>query len=438
MTGPTVIERLSPDRDVPIAAVPGMTVFSPGRRAAMLAVLFLISTSSYLDRMIMAVALEPIKREFHASDTLLGALSGFFFAIFYGTLAVPVALWADRGDRRFIVTAALSVWSLMTAFCGLASGLWHLVLARIGVGAGESGAMAPAQSLIGDVFPPGQRGRAISIFMLSLTAGNFLGLAGGGWITQVFGWRSMFLIAGISGIVLVPVAWLVLREPRAIATVSQSRATFGTTARILWDKRSYRLTTAAVVMFFIVSYGPLAFTVPFLIRVHNLSVGEAGGLFGALTAVAGLVGNLASGALSDRLIRRDTRWGLWLPAAILPILFFCYLTAFLATSLSHATIGLFLGGMLFAAAFPPIYSSLHAVCGSERRTTAFALALSAANLLGLSIGPVGVGLLSDFFAPSFGVGNGLRYAQAILVMLCVPTSLLLLRGSAFMMRDVEA
>lgn len=412
-------------------------LFTPRQRASMLFVLFLVSTSSYLDRNMLGVALEPIKTEFQVSDSMLGLLSGLSFAFLYATLGIPVARWADRGDRKVIIAAALSVWSGMTVLCGLALNFWQLVLARIGVGAGEAGAMAPAQSLLADYFPPSQRARAIAFFMLSTTAGNFLALSAGGWLTQTFGWRAMFLAAGLPGLLLAPLVYFTLKEPRSGTPARTSAEAFSATVATLGRKRSYVLAVAGLALYFAVAYGPMSFVVPFMMRVHGMSVGEAGTIYGLCTALGGLIGSLLGGVVTDRLAARDVRWLCWVPAVgVLGICAF-YQTAFLAPS-PIVMIGLlFCGFIVSAAAYPPMYTLLHAICGSARRVMAVAVALFVANLFGIGLGPVAVGVVSDHFGRAMGAGDGLRIALIVITGALVPASLLFIAASTRVKSDLE-
>ncbi len=412
--------------------------YSPRRRAFMLFVLFLVSTSSYLDRNMLSVALEPIKAEFHTSDSMLGLLSGASFALLYVTLGIPVARWADRGDRKLIITGALAIWSAMTVVCGLTASFLQLVLARIGVGAGEAGAMAPAQSLLADYFPPRQRGRAISFFMLSVTAGNFLGLSGGGWLSQAFGWRVMFLAVGAPGLLLAPLVFTALKEPRVSAPPVARTETLGATLRALWAKPAYVMAVAAMALFFGVAYGPLAFVVPFMIRVHGLKVGEAGAAYGLCTAVGGLAGSLIGGLLTDRLSALDLRWLAWIPAMGVAAICALYQCAFLTPS-PAAMIGLlFFGSVATGAAYPPMYALLHAVCGSARRVVAIAAALFVANLVGFGLGPLSVGLVSDLVARTLGGAAGLTAALVLVSAALIPAGLLFVGAAARVRADLEA
>lgn len=411
--------------------------FSPRRRAVLLFMLFLVSTSSYLDRNMIGVALQPIKTEFHTSDTMLGLLSGASFAVFYVTLGIPVARWADRGDRRIIIAGALAIWSAMTAICGVTASFWQIVLTRIGVGAGEAGAMAPAQSLLADYFPPGQRARAISYFMMSVTAGNFLGLAGGGWLTQSFGWRAMFVAVGLPGLLLAPLVFFTLTEPRISAPARPSAEPLKETIKALGDKASYVLAVIAMALFFAVAYGPLSFIVPFMIRVHGLPIGRAATVYGLCTAIGGVIGNLLGGVLTDRLAANDVRWLCWTPAIGVVAVCGLYQAAFIVAPPAGMIALLFCGSLISAAAYPPMYSLVHAVCGSKRRVMAVAVALFVGNLIGIGLGPVMVGAVSDLLGRTLGSANGLRYALVIVSSALIPAGLLFLGASRRIGADLE-
>jgi predicted MFS family arabinose efflux permease len=195
-------------------------LYTRGRRKGFLFVLFLVGASSYVDKNIIGVLLEQIKAEFHVSDAMLGLLSGISFALFYATFGIPVARWADRGDRKRVITIALLIWSAMTALCGLASTFWQLVLARFGVGAGEAGAMPPAHSLLADYYPPTERAGAIGVFMMCSPVGYAIGLVLGGFIAQHYGWRTAFISVGLFGVLIAPLTWFVLQEPRHLPQFS--------------------------------------------------------------------------------------------------------------------------------------------------------------------------------------------------------------------------
>ena len=188
-------------------------VITPEYRRYALFVLFLVLTSSHVDRQILAILLEPIKHELVLSDTQLGFLSGIAFAIFYATLGIPIAMWADRSNRRNIITLALTMWSGMTVLCGLAANFWQLALARIGVGVGEAGSSPPSHSIIADMYAPTERATAMGIFSLGINCGLLIGFSVGGWISQWYGWRAAFWVVGAPGLMLALLVRYSLREP---------------------------------------------------------------------------------------------------------------------------------------------------------------------------------------------------------------------------------
>lgn len=415
-------------------------LYSDRQRTVFLLVLFLISTSNYVDRNIIGVLLEPIKAEFGVSDTMLGLLSGLSFAIFYATLGLPIASWADRGDRRLIITISIGVWSLMTALCGLAQNFWQLALVRVGVGAGEAGAIPPAQSLLAEYFATERRAKALGIFMMSGTAGAVIALAAGGWIAQNLGWRAAFIIVGLPGLVLAIAAGVVLKEPRrlpGLARAQERPESMLAAIRTLLAKPAYLNILAAMVLYFLVAYGALVFSISLMIRAHGLSVAQAGGLFGLVSAVSAIVGSIAGGAIADRLAARDIRWLARLPAwglvAALPF----YELAFMAPNAPAMAAAFLLGGVLLTGAVPPMFAALHIVCGSRRRAMAVAVAFFFANLLGLGLGPLIAGSLSDALARGFGATEGLRYSMMTVMLFFLPTSLFMLRAAKRMVKDAE-
>lgn len=410
------------------------------RRGLYLFVLFLVGTSNYLDRNIIGVLLEPIKAEFGASDAMLGLLSGLSFALFYATLGLPVARWADRGDRKLIITLSLAVWSLMTVLCGVAQNFWQLALARVGVGAGEAGAIPPAQSLLVDYFPPERRNKAIGIFLMCSVAGYVLGLSGGGYIAQHYGWRAALLAAGAPGLLLAALAYFVLDEPRhdpAFAARSKVQESMGTALRVLLAKRSFVLVLGALTLYFLMAFGALVFSVPFMIRAHGVTVAQAGAAFGIASAIGGVIGNLAGGAFADRMVAKDPRWCCWLPGIVLIAVWPLYEIAFLASSFWLLLGLLLVAGSGLVAAVPSMFSAMHFVCGSPRRATSVALAFFFANLIGLGLGPIITGALSDRLAPTMGAGDGLRTAMMIVVCVFLPCGWLMLRAARHLRGDME-
>ena len=194
-----------------------------------LAMLTTVYIVNFVDRQILSILLSDIKAAFDVSDTYLGFLSGISFALFYATLGIPIAMWADRGNRRNIITLALTVFSVMTALCGFAANFVQLALARIGVGVGEAGASPPSHSIIADLFPPKERATAMGIFAVGVNIGIMIGFFAGGWIRDVYGWRIAFMAVGAPGLVVALFVRIFLKEPvRGASDKSQDRRFRGT------------------------------------------------------------------------------------------------------------------------------------------------------------------------------------------------------------------
>lgn len=403
--------------------------------------LFFVGTSNYVDKNVIGVLLEPIKAQFHVSDTMLGLLSGIAFALFYATLGLPVARWADRGNRKLIMTFSLTAWSVMTVLCGFASTFWQLAAARFGVGAGEAGAIPPAQSLLADYYPPTQRARAIGVFMMSATVGYVVALVLGGWITANYGWRATFVTIGLLGLALAPLTHLILKEPRHVpgfAAQSAGSESALRAIRVLLSKPAYRNILFGMVGYFVMAYGAMVFIVSLMIRVHGLDVAQAGMTFGVISAVGAIAGNLGGGVLADRLAARDVRWLARLAGWGMIVAMPLYELSFAAPTMLVMAPVLTLSTILMWGVVPPMFSALHAVCGSKRRAIAVALAFFFANLIGLGLGPLAAGSLSDTFAITHGTAQGLRYALMIVMLVFVPAGWFMLRAARHISADAEA
>lgn len=418
---------------------PPWALYTGRQRWGYLAVLFLVSMSLFYDRNVLAVLLEPIKQEFQVSDANLGLLSGFAFTLFYACFGLPFARWADRGHRPTIVTVALVAWSVMTVFCGVAQTFWQLVLARVGVGAGEAGAQPTAQSLIADYFPPERRASALAIFIAAGAGGSALGFGVGGYLASEYGWRTAFLAGGVPGLLLGLLTYFGLAEPRrqlGFPAQSVQRESFRETLAQLRAKRSFLYALCGFVLYFFVAYGAMLFVPSYLIRVLGVPIAQAGVAFGAAMAAANLVGTLAGGWLGDRLARHDVRRLAWLSATTCALSAPLFAVAFCINDFPMVIALIFVAGVLLAAGVPSAFAALHAICGNRRRATTIAIVSFAFTLLGSGFGPLVTGVLSDAFSVGYGTA-GLRYA------LLAATSVLFLAGAAFylfgraMPRDLE-
>lgn len=415
-------------------------LFSPARRWSMLAVLFLVSTVSNIDRQIMTVAIEPIKAEFQATDTEMGLLTGIAFALFYASLGLPIARWADRGNRKLIIAVSIAFWSVMTAICGLAQNFTQMFFARLAVGGGEAGALPTSQSLIADYFPPAVRGRALGVFIMAGVVGYAAALIGGAQIADQFGWRAMFVTFGVSSLLIVIVVALVLREPRRMVRQVANPAgdeKLGPSIAALLRKPSFRWQLAGGVSYGVVSYGALIFILSHLIRSFELPLARAGTVSGSISAITAIAGALAGGYLTDWAGRRSPAAVPLVTGLLMIFALPAYVIALLTHDLTTFVIASLIGGGLLFSAGPPMFAGIHIVCGSRRRAMAIALLYFMMNSIGLGGGPALTGILSDSFAEQYGSAMGLRIAMVISFAALLPGAAFFMLACRRMKADAE-
>lgn len=372
-------------------------------RYFVLAVLTLIYALNFVDRQLLVILQEQIKVELDLSDTQLGLLSGFAFALFYVSCGIPIARWADRGVRRNIIALALTVWSGMTAVSGLAQSYLHLLLARIGVGVGEAGGSPPAHSMISDIFEEKERATALSIYSIGIYIGILTGFALGGFIAETFGWRTAFLVVGLPGILAAAFLRLAVREPsrgwseKREAEAGDAPPLFHV-MRFLWSRRTFRNLALAGSLQATVIYGVGNWLPSFFLRTHSIGLAELG-LWMALTSgLGGGAGSFFGGWLADRLGQRDRRWYVW-GSAMLVFLISPVLLVMLTTD--SLTLALTLTGafhFLSASYLGPALAVSHGLVGLRMRALTSAVFFFFINLIGLGLGPLIVGALSDWFA----------------------------------------
>ena len=388
-----------------------------GYRKYVLTLLMVVYVFNFIDRQILVILQESIKADMGLSDSQLALLSGFSFAIFYVTCGIPIARWADRANRVNIVAASLAVWSLMTALCGMVSGFTQLLMARIGVGIGEAGASPPSHSIISDYFPFENRGRALSIYSMGIYIGILIGFLAGGWINEFFGWRVAFLVVGLPGVLLAVVVRITLREPiRGMsdsAPVSDSgQLPLFSAVRQLWALRSFRYASLGAAFNAFVGYGGLNFMPSFVIRLHQMPVGQVGTYLALIVGFGGAIGAYAGGQISDRLGHRDARWYYWVPgvgtllaAILMPIVV-------LTDSLNLLWTVFFVNNVSLALFLAPTIAMAHNLVGPKRRALASAMIYFVLNIIGLGLGPLTVGIISDLLMPTVGA-ESLRWAMLI-------------------------
>lgn len=404
-------------RDIPQVVESARRV-GPSTPAYVLAVLTVVSFFNYLDRMVIAILVEPIKAELHLSDTQMGLVTGFAFAMVYATFGVPLARLADRRSRVTVMSVCLAVWSAMTALTGLVSSFTQLFVARMAVGIGEAGCGPAAHSLLGDLFPRERRAFAISVFQAGGTIGQSVGLALAAVVAQALGWRATLAVVGLLGIPLALLLFFTVREPpRGPDHSRASSESILVTLKALSPRRPLRQLAVGITLSALASTGMLQWLPAFFMRSHGLSLVEVGGYVGAAKGAASVLGTVFGGFILIRLGRRDARWELWWP-----MLVFAISPAFTLASLMtpewQVALGLQMAGAFISASGAGVMlSAAQTYVEPHRRATALAVLMLLSALLGLGVGPVAVGALSDVLTPRWGA-ESLRYA--LMVIACVP------------------
>lgn len=386
-----------------------------------LGVLVLVYTSSHVDRQIMGILLEPIKVELGASDTQMGFLVGLTFAIFYATLGMPIAMLADRSNRRNIITAATTIWSFMTVICAYVGSYTQLALARIGVGVGEAGSSPPSHSMISDFFPSKQRATAMGIYALGINIGLLIAYLGGGWMSEHWGWRTTFIVVGLPGLFIALLVRLTVVEPSRGASeeagsVAGTAPPFREVARTLWRTPAARHAVFGSALAGFVGYGMTLWLPAFFVRSHGLSQTETGLTLALMSGIVGGLGTFTAGRLADSLSKRDPRWLAWVVAVgkggLVPFLVAFFLITDFTSALIVYLIPAFFGGFYLA----PTFAMIQGLVPVRMRSVAAAILLFLLNIIGMGLGPQGVGVLSDYFEPSYG-RESLRYS--LMVFSCI-------------------
>lgn len=418
----------------------------------LLSVLLVLLAFNYVDRLALGLALQNIKGDLGLSDTQLGFLTGVAFALFYAVMGIPIARWADRGNRVAIIALTVGLWGVMVALCGMAGSFAQLLLIRIGVAVGEAGFMPPANSLIPDYFSRAERPRAVAIYMVGGCLGVAIAYFVAGWLNELYGWRAMFLMLGLPGLPLAALVWFTLREPRQVKPTpdSSSAINLNTAAagrsewfslkevcRTLWVKKTFRhlLFTFAVTCF--LGYGIAQWLPAFFVRSYGLKTGELGTWLAVLYGFGGMLGTYTGGALASRFARDDER--LQLRAAAIVVAVFGLLPSLIYISHSRyvgfALMGVSAVGLNTITG--PVFSTIQTIVPERMRALSIAIIYLFANLIGMGLGPLATGVLSDALRPWLGE-ESLRYALLILCPGYLWGGWHLWRASRTVMCDLEA
>ena len=398
---------------------------STAKRTLMLVMLTLIYSLNYLDRQIVLILQEPIKHEFALQDWQLGLLTGGSISLFYTAMGVPLARWVDSGIHRVrMITAITVLWSILTAVGGITRNYAQLFIARIGVGMAESGYTPAAHSLLSDLYPPEKRPAAMGVFATGIPIGMMLGLMCGGFIAQHYSWRAALLIVGLPGVLVGLVFLLIAREPIRGESESGSvprnvgAVPFREAVAALWHKSAYVQVILASAAASFVQMGIASWLPSYLIRVHGMSLSEVGLGMGLLTGIAGLIGTGLGGWVATRLGKRGMHAMLWAPIVGLGLSIPLHIVAFSATS-GIATLWLLLPPMLLVAFWTaPSIAVTQSLAPVAMRATASAVYVVSCNVIGVALGPIFAGILSDVFNRMTGdAGRGLQLSLICLSLM---------------------
>lgn len=415
------------------SAQPG--TLSAGPRKYALGLLLVIYIFNFLDRQIVNILAEPIRNDLGLADWQLGMLTGLAFALFYTVLGIPIARLAEKANRVKIISAAVGVWSLFTVLCGFAGNFVQLLLARIGVGVGEAGCTPPAHSLISDYVPREKRASALAFYSMGIPLGSLAGMALGGIIADAWGWRAAFFVAGAPGVILAILAFFTLPEPRKGADrkiiANPNSPSLMDAVRELKSKSAFWWMAGGAAITAMVSYGHIAFYGSFFLRNHGEGLAEISASLNAATGIAlgpvgfigltlgliigvfGAAGTYFGGYLADRAARLDARGYAIVPgiAAIvsIPPFIAVFLVPNVAVALAIMAVPVFIGAIWYG----PVFASAQTLVQPRTRATASAVLLFMINLIGLGLGPLSVGLVSDALAVTMGPAEGIRWSIII-------------------------
>lgn len=404
--------------------------------------LAVVYTLNFLDRQIVSILAEPIRKDLQLDDTQLGMLSGIVFAIFYTGFGIPVGWLADRARRVWIISGACALWSLFTALCGTAQNFLQLALYRMGVGIGEAGGSPPSYSLISDYFRPEERGTALALYSLGVPAGSMFGSALGGWIAAEHGWRTAFYVMGIPGIILAVVVLLVVREPKRGGldklvdgqTEHAKAPPIWTAIGGFFSNRTLVLTAVAAGLSAFVGYAALTWNPPFLMRVKGMSLTQVAGYYSLVLGITGMIGTFAAGWIADKLGAKDRRWFAWIPAIAFLITIPFWFGIVYAPTWQIALLCIAVPALLNNCYLAPALAVVQNAVPPNRRTISGAVLLFVLNLIGLGAGPVYVGRISDMAKAEHG-DNSLSIAFLALVPVIVITILAHMASAWSIARD---
>lgn len=390
-------------------------MFSRNYRRYVLGTLTVVYTLNYLDRGLIILLLQPIKEDLRLSDTQLGFVTGIAFALFYATLGLPIARWADRGNRVTITSIAILLWGGTVMLCIFVTNFVQLVFARIAAAVGEAGCTPPTYSLVGDYFPgPEERPRAMAIYWLASPVALLISLTAGGWLNDRYGWRITFFVAGIPALLVAALVKMTIAEPRTQASPAQApqRALPRMTDVLssLWHQRSSRHLSIAYILLLTMALGVAPWYAAFMIRSHGMGTAELGIWLGLIFGFGGIAGIFLGGYVAGRWLAYDEPAQMRLSAVTIASLVPCFALFLLLPDKHHALLALIPLMIALGVFIGPTFALMQRLVPDEMRATTLAVVMLFANLIGMGVGPQVVGILSDLLLPVLGK-DSLRYAM---------------------------
>lgn len=417
---------------------PGLAV--PGRWVGV-GLLTLVYVLNYMDRQILAVLIEPVKAEIALTDTEVGLLTGTLFAIFYSFITIPIAMLADRTNRIRIVAAGCFLWSIFTGLTGFAGSFAALALARIGVAFGEAGGVAPSLSVLGDYFSPRRRVIAIALFTCSSPMGILAGAMAGGLISAAYGWRMVFIVAAVIGIVVAPILlWLAPEPPRGNferRAIPAKAPSLGETIMLFFRLPTLGWMAIACGFFAMIGNGLITWMPAVLMRGYGAGPQDIALYYGPVVGISLMIGLFSSGTIVSWFAQRSMRAFATVPAIAMLISAPLFALALTADTWQMVLVWMFVPVALINFVVPPALAAVQNLAPPEARSTASAILMLVLNLVGIGLGPLLVGVVSDSLSAEMG-DDGLRYAMIVsLVPVMLATAATLLLAARTVVRDHE-
>jgi predicted MFS family arabinose efflux permease len=384
---------------------------APGRWYVLL-LMTAVYALNIADRFVMSTLIEPIKADLHLSDSAVGFLTGVALAFFFVTAGLPLAVLADRVNRKKLVAASLAAWSLFTAACGLTRTFWQLMLTRTLVGIGEAGGVPPSQSLLSDYFGWRRRAFALSIYSVGASVGSMLG-SSAGYVSEYWGWRSALMVLGLPGVLLAGIVFITVKEPLRgrldAPTHDRSTASFLALLKFIRQAPALQHALAGGTLFTLWAWGLLWWSPSFLVRSHRMSLGHAGGALSLVHGIGGTAALLLTSVVMGKLANRDARVVPWFLAAVAAIATVPSILAFTTDSRITSLVMFWIFIPLSYAMFGPTFALMQNLVPASMRAQSTAVLLFCANVANLIVAPQAVGLASDLLTPRFG-DDALRVA----------------------------